>query len=127
MEFIFTYHDHSTVIIMSTGPQAVYELKCSCNQYPWGKLGKDSLSATLCAKQPGWNGDGPQTDFTIDQGTSYAEMWMGTYPALPSYVKATGEDLQQVIDRHSKELIGERVIGKFGHAKVPFIPKVRVC
>ena len=77
-----------------SGPKAIYELKCSCNQYPWGKTGKESLSATLCAKQPGWGDDGPKSDFKLDENTAYAEMWMGTYPVLPSYVKDTGEDLQ---------------------------------
>lgn len=109
---------------MSTQAQAVYELKCSCNQYPWGKQGSNSLGATLCAKQPGWDGDGPDTTFKIDESKSYAEMWMGTYPALPTYDASTSEDFQTVIDRHSKELIGEQVINKFGHAKLPYLPKV---
>lgn len=109
---------------MSTGAESVFELKCSCNQYPWGKQGSKSLSATLCAKQPGWDGDGPKTDFKVDESKPYAEMWMGSYPALPSYVASTGEDLQAVIDRHSKDLIGEQVINKFGHPKLPYLPKI---
>lgn len=109
---------------MSTKVQPTYELKCSCNQYPWGKQGSNSLAATLCAKASGWSGDGPNTDFSIDEETSYAEMWMGSYPALPSYIAASGEDLQDVIDRYPKELMGEGVINKFGHSKLPFLPKV---
>lgn len=109
---------------MSTQAESVYELKCSCNRYPWGKQGSNSMCATLCAKQPGWDGDGPGTDFKIDENMSYAEMWMGSYPALPSYVASTGEDLQAVLDRHSEDLIGEQVINKFGHTKLPFLPKV---
>lgn len=50
--------------------------------------------------------------------------WFGTYPVLPTYVKSTGEDLQDLIDKHPKELIGETVSNKFGHTKIPFLPKV---
>jgi mannose-6-phosphate isomerase len=49
---------------------------------------------------------------------------MGTYPDLPSYVLETGEDLQQVLDKNSKELIGDKVINKFGHTNLPYLPKV---
>jgi mannose-6-phosphate isomerase len=49
---------------------------------------------------------------------------MGTYPELPSYVLETREDLQDVLDKHPKELIGENVIKKFGHTKLPYLPKV---
>ena len=49
---------------------------------------------------------------------------MGTYPELPSYVLETGEDLQDVLDKHSKELIGDKVIRKFNHTKLPYLPKV---
>ncbi|KAF2173325.1 hypothetical protein M409DRAFT_49786 [Zasmidium cellare ATCC 36951] len=109
---------------MATQIQPAYRLKCSCNQYPWGKQGSESISARLCKKQPGWDGDGPQEDFKIDEEKAYAEMWMGTYPVLPSYVADTGEDLQDVIDRHPQELLGEEVIKKFGHSKLPYLPKV---
>lgn len=50
--------------------------------------------------------------------------WMGTYPELPSYVLSTGEDLQDVIEKHSDELIGKSVAEKFNHTKLPFLPKV---
>jgi mannose-6-phosphate isomerase len=47
----------------------VIQLKCYCNEYPWGKTGKDSLAATLCEKTPG-------TDFKLDETTPYAEMYL---------------------------------------------------
>ena len=97
--------------------EKVLQLKCYCNQYPWGKQGSESLAATLCSKTPG-------TDFEIDENSPYAEMWMGTYPALPSYVLETGENLQDVLDKHSVNLIGREVIKKFNHTKIPFLPKV---
>jgi mannose-6-phosphate isomerase len=49
---------------------------------------------------------------------------MGTYPELPSYVLETGEDLQDVIDKHPDELIGKNVAQKFNHTKLPYLPKV---
>ncbi|KAF2866091.1 RmlC-like cupin domain-containing protein [Massariosphaeria phaeospora] len=97
--------------------EKVIQLKCSCNQYPWGKQGSNSLAATLCAKTP-------NTDFKIEEDKPYAEMWMGTYPELPSYVLETGEDLQDVLDKYPNELIGQDVISKFNHTKLPYLPKV---
>lgn len=52
------------------------------------------------------------------------DRWMGTYPELPSYVLATGEDLQHVLDKYPDELIGKSVAEKFNHTKLPFLPKV---
>ncbi|KAF1989063.1 mannose-6-phosphate isomeras-like protein [Aulographum hederae CBS 113979] len=95
----------------------VLQLKCQCNNYPWGKQGEDSLAAKLCAKTPG-------TDFTIDESKNYAEMWMGTYPVLPSFVLSTGEELQKVLDREEEKYIGKTVLQKFGHANIMFLPKV---
>ncbi|TID24278.1 mannose-6-phosphate isomerase [Venturia nashicola] len=97
--------------------ESVIQLKCLCNNYPWGKKGKESLAAQLCEKTPG-------TDFNIDENKDYAEMWMGTYPELPSYVLATGENLQHVIDKHAEELFGKTILNKFGHKDLPFLPKV---
>jgi mannose-6-phosphate isomerase len=97
--------------------EKVLQLKCYCNQYPWGKQGSNSLAAVLCSKTPG-------TDFKIDESSPYSEMWMGTYPELPSYVLETGEDLQDVIDKHAQELMGDKVIRQFNHTKIPYLPKV---
>lgn len=95
--------------------ESVLQLKCNCNNYPWGKHGKQSLAAKYCEKTPG-------TDFKIDDSKDYAEMWMGTYPDLPSYVLSTGEDLQEVLNKNT-ELIGESTLKKFGK-DLPFLPKV---
>jgi mannose-6-phosphate isomerase len=45
----------------------VIQLRCDCNQYPWGKTGRESIAATLCEKTPG-NG------FKLDESKPYAEM-----------------------------------------------------
>jgi mannose-6-phosphate isomerase len=96
--------------------KSVLQLKCSCNNYPWGKKGKESLAATLCEKTP-------NNDFKLKEDEYYAEMWMGTYPELPSYVLETGEDLQDVINNNTIDLIGQKVFQKFGK-DLPFLPKV---
>jgi mannose-6-phosphate isomerase len=96
--------------------KSVLQLRCQCNNYPWGKKGSGSLAATLCSKTP-------NTDFKIDEDKDYAEMWMGTYPELPSYVLETGENLQDVINANTNQLLGESVLQKFGK-DLPFLPKV---
>ena len=105
-------------------PEPIYQLKCSCNSYPWGKQGKESLSAQLCAKQPGWIDQSDLSKPFAIEAKPYAEMWMGTYPVLPSFIASTGEDLQDVLDRHAEQLVGKQVMQKFGHSKLPFLPKV---
>ena len=59
--------------------------------------------------------------------TQRAEMWMGTYPELPSYILSSGEDLQEYMNKNAEELIGKSVIDKFGHTDLPFLPKVRLA
>lgn len=49
---------------------------------------------------------------------------MGTYPELPSYVLDTGRDLQDVLDENAAELLGDAVVKKYGHTKLPYLPKV---
>ena len=50
--------------------------------------------------------------------------WFGTYPVLPTYVQSTGEDLQELLDSHPDELVGKSLQQKFGHTKLPYLPKV---
>lgn len=95
---------------------SVIQLKCNCNNYPWGKVGHNSLAARLCSKTPG-------TDFRIESDKNYAEMWMGTYPVTPSQVLMTGENLQDVLNSNKEKLIGKSVLDKFG-PDLPFLPKI---
>ncbi|KAI9697288.1 MAG: hypothetical protein M1836_004852 [Candelina mexicana] len=94
----------------------IIQLVCECKNDPWGKQGKDSLAARLCALTPG-------TDFKIDQSKTYSEMWMGTYPMPPSRVLSSGQLLQEVLDANKDELIGKSVLNKFDN-KLPFLPKI---
>ncbi|KAL6243485.1 hypothetical protein RBB50_009477 [Rhinocladiella similis] len=95
--------------------ESVIQLKCDCNNYPWGRVGKESLAAVLCSKT--------NPDFSIDDSKSYAEMWFGTYPELPSYSLKAGEDLQDILNANKEKLIGKTVLDKFG-ADLPFLPKI---
>ncbi|KAG9780789.1 mannose-6-phosphate isomerase, partial [Aureobasidium melanogenum] len=94
---------------------SVIQLKCSCNNYPWGKTGGQSLAARLCEKT--------NPDFKVDESKPYSEMWMGTYPELPTYSLETGQDLQEILNKNKEKLIGKKVLDKFG-ADLPFLPKV---
>ena len=55
--------------------ESVIQLSCSCNQYPWGKQGHDSISARLCEKTPGWDGEKADKEFKIDDSKAYAEKY----------------------------------------------------
>jgi mannose-6-phosphate isomerase len=97
---------------------SIIQLECQCNNYPWGKTGKDSLAARYAAATPGRH-------FKLDESKEYAEMWMGTYPTIPSLVLSSGEDLQKHINANKEKLIGKSILNKFG-ADLPFLPKVNL-
>ena len=48
---------------------------------------------------------------------------MGAYPDLPSFVIPSGEDLQDILDELSDELLRKQTIDKSRHAKLRFLPK----
>ncbi|KAL0343352.1 UNVERIFIED_CONTAM: Mannose-6-phosphate isomerase 2 [Sesamum angustifolium] len=60
----------------------IVKLKCSVKNYDWGKVGKESAVARLCAKNTGEETDGDEP---------YAEFWMGTHDSGPSYVSVSVE------------------------------------
>jgi mannose-6-phosphate isomerase len=102
----------------------VFQLSGTCNNYPWGKKGKQSLAAQLCAKTPG-------LDFKIEDDEFYSEMWFGDYPDFPARVLDSGELLKDVLDGNKEQLLGKKVIEKYD-AQLPYLPKVilasrRVC
>lgn len=97
-------------------PQRVFQLSGTCNNYPWGKKGTQSLAAQLCARTPG-------TDFKIKDDEFYSEMWFGDYPDFPARVLETGELLADVLKRDQETLLGKKVIQNFD-AQLPFLPKV---
>ncbi|KAL4864596.1 hypothetical protein BDV12DRAFT_175901 [Aspergillus spectabilis] len=92
----------------------VVQLKCGVKHDPWGKTGNESLAGQLWAQTPGSSG--------IKDDETYSEMWMGTYPTVPSRLLCTGETLEHYIKRNP-ELIGQSVQSRFGRG-LPFLPKV---
>lgn len=96
--------------------QRVFQLSGTCNNYPWGKKGNQSLAAQLCARTPG-------TDFKIEDDKFYSEMWFGDYPDFPARVLETGELLADALKKDQETLLGKKVLENFD-AQLPFLPKV---
>lgn len=97
-------------------PKRIFQLSGTCNNYPWGKQGKESLAAQLCAKTPG-------TDFKIEDDKPYSEMWFGDYPDFPARVLETGELLADVLKKDPDTLLGKKVVKELD-GQLPFLPKV---
>lgn len=90
------------------------ELKCSVQSYDWGKRGSESAVATLMKSS--------DKDFVLDESKPYAELWMGTHPNGPSFVKDTTEPLRNYIKTNTR-VLGETVEETFGD-DLPFLLKV---
>ncbi|XP_015597331.1 mannose-6-phosphate isomerase [Cephus cinctus] len=90
------------------------ELKCMVQSYDWGKHGIDSTVATLTKSA--------NTDFILDETKPYAELWMGTHPNGPSYLKKENKSLDSYI-KENKEVLGVAVEEKFG-IQLPFLFKI---
>ncbi|KAH6623156.1 RmlC-like cupin domain-containing protein [Chaetomium tenue] len=93
----------------------VFQLSGSCNNYPWGKQGQQSLAAQLCKKTV--------KDLEIKDDEFYSEMWFGDYPDFPARVLKTGELLKDVLDKDKERLLGKKVIDGLG-GQLPFLPKI---
>ena len=94
----------------------VFQLAGTCNEYPWGKQGTESLAAKLCEKTPG-------TDFKIDPSKNYSEMWFGDYPDFPGRKLDSGELLADVLQKDKERLLGKKVIEHFD-GQLPYLPKI---
>lgn len=70
----------------------VFALAPGVQKYAWGKHGAASKVAQLAVPSP-------------DEGTPYAELWMGTHPALPSTLSDDGTPLLDHL-RAYPELLG---------------------
>ncbi|KAJ0164711.1 Mannose-6-phosphate isomerase [Colletotrichum tanaceti] len=98
-----------------TSQSTVFQLSGTCNNYGWGRKGRDSLAARLCENSPG--------DFKIDDNEAYSEMWFGDYPDFPARVLETGELLKDVLDRNKETLLGPKVVRDLD-AQLPYLPKI---
>lgn len=100
---------------MSPGPR-VFRISGTCNNYPWGKKGSDSLAARLCKAS--------DENFDIKEDEPYSEIWFGDYPDFPAKVLATGELLSDALNENRLALLGSNVVRNLD-SQLPFLPKVR--
>jgi len=91
-----------------------FELKCSIQNYLWGKKGFSSEVSRLSLA-------GKHIDF-IDDKQCYAELWMGAHHKKPSILKSSGQKLSDWI-KDNKDALGEASLLKFGD-KLPFLMKL---
>ncbi|KDP32959.1 hypothetical protein JCGZ_12990 [Jatropha curcas] len=104
--------------------QRLQRLKCSVQNYDWGKIGLDSKVGRLYELNSGSQ---------IDVGKPYAELWMGTHESGPSFVVENGVENGNPIGSHSISLkewifknpnvLGDKVLDKWG-CDLPFLFKV---
>lgn len=90
------------------------ELTCAIQNYDWGKYGTNSIVATLIKTA--------NPKFTINEEKPYAELWMGTHPNGPSYLKEKNISLEEYIQKNTN-ILGTEVQKKFG-SSLPFLFKV---
>ncbi|ODN99077.1 mannose-6-phosphate isomerase [Cryptococcus amylolentus CBS 6273] len=96
---------------------SLFKIAPGVQSYDWGKKGSSSLAAQL--------GTTSIPDFKIDESKTYAELWMGTHPTLPS--KLSDKTLLADHIKAHPELIGTQVSSKFEDCKdgsLPFLFKV---
>ncbi|EJD35520.1 mannose-6-phosphate isomerase [Auricularia subglabra TFB-10046 SS5] len=86
----------------------VLELAPGVQKYAWGKHGVKSKVAQLAVSSP-------------DSSTPYAELWMGTHPALPSTLRESGTPLLDHLRTHP-ELLGN-ARDEYG-GDLPFLFKI---
>ncbi|KAM0273980.1 hypothetical protein ACHAQH_008072 [Verticillium albo-atrum] len=96
--------------------ELIFQLSGTCNNYDWGKKGRDSRAARLCANTP-------NTDFKIEDDQYYSEMWFGDYPDFPARVVSSGEPLADVLQKNKKALLGDKVINELD-SQLPYLPKI---
>ncbi|GHJ84096.1 hypothetical protein NliqN6_0498 [Naganishia liquefaciens] len=106
--------------------QRVIRLLCDAQNYPWGKVGTDSIISQMGPEASG-------KDWKFSETTPYAELWMTTHPNLPSRLyESPSTTLSSHLDAHP-ELLGivpqkfpKPVEGK-NEKHVPFLFKILTC
>lgn len=71
---------------------SVIQLECQCNNYPWGKKGRDSLAAQFAASTPGGK-------FQLDESKEYAEV---KAPALLGHSLSNSFSISVIGDEYCK-------------------------
>jgi len=102
-----------------------FQLKCIVQTYAWGKIGLDSAVARIAFAEGALS-----DDIALEEGTPYAELWMGTHPSGPSLVVLeqpwkTITPLSEWL-KHNPELGGSKSMAthKAHKGSVPFLLKV---
>ncbi|XP_076902164.1 mannose-6-phosphate isomerase 1-like [Bidens hawaiensis] len=94
-----------------TNSTGLLKLKCSVQNYDWGRIGYDSRVARLFERNSGGQ---------IDEKKHYAEFWMGTHVSGPSFVD--GLALKSWVMQNPC-LLGDVVLRKWA-TDLPFLLKV---
>lgn len=97
-------------------------LRCSVQNYEWGRVCHESAVAKLYERNSG---------VEIDESKRYAELWMGTHASGPSFVVeeelALGQDNQDASLKSWIEknpgVLGDKVFHKW-NTNLPFLFKV---
>ncbi|KAJ9094035.1 hypothetical protein QFC21_006136 [Naganishia friedmannii] len=104
----------------------IIRLACDAQNYPWGKVGNDSIISQFGPEASG-------NDWKFDENTPYAELWMTTHPNLPSKLYAHPSTLLSKHLYEHPELLGvvpqkfpKPVEGK-KDKHVPFVFKILTC
>ncbi|WVQ84630.1 mannose-6-phosphate isomerase [Cryptococcus sp. DSM 104549] len=101
------------ILRASTPPtMAVFKMEPGIQLYDRGKKGSASLAAHLAVTSI--------PNFSIDVDNTYAELWMGTHPTLPS--KLSDSTLLSAHLKAHPELIGASVSAEFEDCKDGFLP-----
>ncbi|XP_015881334.3 mannose-6-phosphate isomerase 1 [Ziziphus jujuba] len=106
----------------------VQRLRCSVQNYDWGRKGCESQVAKLFAL----NSDSVE----IDPDKPYAEFWMGTHESGPSFLVQKWEESNGILPDDSEatvslkswvlnnpNVLGEKVVQRWGH-DLPYLFKV---
>ncbi|XP_043707106.1 mannose-6-phosphate isomerase 2-like [Telopea speciosissima] len=97
-------------------------LRCSVQNYAWGKTGEESKAARLFSLNSGLD---------IQQDEPYAEFWMGTHESGPSFVindsKVRDSDSEFISLKswilENPSVLGNKIVKKWG-TDLPFLFKV---
>ncbi|KAI0671529.1 mannose-6-phosphate isomerase [Trametes maxima] len=94
-------------------------LKVATQQYDWGKSGSTSLAARLGKNAVGHG-------LKIDEGKSYAEVWMGTHPNGPAHLfDDPSTSLLSLISSDPTFYLGETLVRKWpSTTHIPYLFKV---
>ncbi|KAL5726097.1 mannose-6-phosphate isomerase [Ranunculus cassubicifolius] len=95
------------------------KLRCSVQNYDWGKIGKESEVARLFALN---------SRMSIEDDKPYAEIWMGTHNSGPSFILEDGEIGEKPVTLSSwisenPSVLGDKVLKEWGN-HLPFLFKV---